>query len=318
MSEEQEKLAGWLAYLKEKNLWDRPRIAYAFLCDAFYEDSDTIILFKEFLLSDIGKKLVQQISNNAVDAMGLYLEYKDGVEDRARLVVFIDSVCQVFNVTSGLDDMPEESTTADTMIEPAPQTEPVTEPERSADEYYQLACRQKTNVGIADKELYIRYMSKAADLGHIKAMQFMALCYMRGKHVEPDEVKAVELYRKCAELKDGQSCYELYRYYKSRKPDKNMMLEYLQMAADYGVPSAKYDLAMEYANEGTDEGYRKAFSLYSEAGEQGDPCAYYQLALFYRYGRGVGKDMGQARKMLEKAAELGHSEAREILRGGSV
>lgn len=318
MSDEQEKLVDLLTYLKEKDLWGKPRVAYAFLCDMFYEDSDTIVLYKEFLLGDIGSTLISQIKDNAADAMSIYQSHKDSAKDKTRLVSFIDSLCRVFGVTSGLNGILKDEPVAEAVIEPVSAPEIAQEPEKSPEEYYQLACKQKTNVGIADKELYIRYMSKAADTGHLKAMQFMALCYMRGKHVEHDEIKAVELYQKCAELKDGQSCYELYRYYKSRKSDKETTFKYLKLAADYGVPSAKYDLAMEYANEGTDEGHKKSFSLFREASEQGDPCAYYQLALCYRYGRGVNKDMGQAKVMLQKAADLGHSEARDIMRGGSV
>lgn len=189
---------------------------------------------------------------------------------------------------------------------------------KGAEEYYNLACAQKTNRGIANTDIYVKYMDKASEMGHVKAMQCMARLYLRGKYVSPDENKAVELYKKCAGLSDGFSCYELYRYYREKGTDKESEKRYLELAAEYNVSDAQFDLAMHYYRNATEDDYIKAFSLFQKAGENGDAGAFYQMALCYRYGHGVKKDMAQAKEMLQRAARLGHNEAKCILRQGVI
>lgn len=315
MGEEQKKLGKWLAYLKEVNIWETPRIAFAYLCDKYAEDSDTIVLYRDFLLSDIASDIVHQISDGSINAEDVYRNAKDQYQDRKRLACFINAICKAFGLQQEYSLSEED---AELKELPYKLTLDKKEKKKSAQEYYKLACAQKSNIGIVDTTLYIDYMSKASEMGHAQAMQCMARFYLKGKYVQQNESMAIGLYKKCAELKDGQSCYELYRIYKRKGIEPDKSLQYLKMAAEYGMTSAQYDLAIAYIQNGTEDDYRTAFSLFQKAGEKGDPCAYYQLALCYRYGRGVDKDMQQARLMLEKAAGLGHHEAKIILKQGVI
>jgi TPR repeat protein len=62
---------------------------------------------------------------------------------------------------------------------------------------------------------------------------------------------------------------------------------------------------------GVDE--KRAAELYSMAASQGDSSGQFNLGLMYLHGRGVPKDTAMAESWLSKAAEGGHSDAKEIL-----
>ncbi len=313
MDEEQDKLEKWIAYLKEVNAWDKPRISYAYLCDKYAEDAETIILYKDILLSEAGCKIVQQADSGNVDVKDIYNAEKNNVRDRQKLVSYINVLCRVFGVSEEL-----KSDTVDFSVGESSYRLNLEKKEKSAEEYYQMACAQKTNRGILDITLYIECMDKASEMGHARAMQYMARFYLKGKYVAQNEKKAIELYEKCAELNDGQSCYELYRYYKGKGTDRQKERHFLELASECNISAAQYELAMEYYHNATEADYRAAFSLLKKAGENGDPGAYYQMALCYRYGHGVEKDLQQAKNMLEKAANMGHSDAKKIIEQGLI
>lgn len=61
--------------------------------------------------------------------------------------------------------------------------------------------------------------------------------------------------------------------------------------------------------------FEEAFKHYSEASDLGSPVAQYNLATCYRYGFGIGKDMDKAVEYYQKAAALGHADAKKMLEG---
>ncbi|MBN2733179.1 MAG: sel1 repeat family protein, partial [Balneolaceae bacterium] len=71
----------------------------------------------------------------------------------------------------------------------------------------------------------------------------------------------------------------------------------------------EYSQAQEYLTKYNSRNYSEALPLMEKAADNGDGQALYYLGLVYQYGRGVEKDMQQARMHYEKAAAKGHDEA---------
>ncbi|MCF6256772.1 MAG: sel1 repeat family protein [Gammaproteobacteria bacterium] len=61
------------------------------------------------------------------------------------------------------------------------------------------------------------------------------------------------------------------------------------------------------------EDYAEAFTLFSRLAEEGNAEAQYNLAMLYRTGKGVKKDMGASFKWFQRAAEQGISDAQYYL-----
>ena len=307
-------LTEWLTYLDKTLVLDNPIIAYAYLCDRFPEDSDTIVSYKDCLISNIICNFKEKKFGSKEDIDKYYCQERKSFKDRNKMVYFISVCCKYFGLAE--EYIPPEIEEKEDIVYRLDLKK--SGKEKSAEEYYQLACLQKTSRGIENKELYVEYMKKASEMGNLQAMKCMARYYLRGKFVNLDVAKALDLYEKCVEQKDGQSCYDLYRFYREKGNEREHEIKYLKMAAFYNCSVAYYDLAMEYLKNGTENDLKSAFEYFSKAGENGDPGAYYQLALCYRYGRGVEKNFEQMKKMLIKAAELGHSEAKAIIDQGAI
>lgn len=193
----------------------------------------------------------------------------------------------------------------------------LTRPERkkTAQEYYLLALEQKTNVGIQDKEIYIENLKKAADQKHPEAISLLAHYYLKGKFVEEDKELGKRLLLKSAAMGNVESQYEIFTFSK-RFPglfSEMEVISNLKLAASTGNLSATFELAMKYYENGTPQDYERAVSLLTECVEHNDPEAMYRLALCYRYGHGVNKEISKAMELLKSAAALGYPKAIEIV-----
>ncbi len=186
---------------------------------------------------------------------------------------------------------------------------------RSPEEYYNLACACKTVKGIVDVESYKKNLKKASALGHCIAMHTVARLYLKGKYFDKDVSAALELFEKCAENGDPHCYYEMSDIYLRELNDRSRQIEYLKKAVDAGVNEALYDLAMIYYSNGTPQDFSTAADLFKRAVANNDINAMYQLALCYRYGHGVERNMTEAMELLKRAAQLGHSRAKEIIGG---
>lgn len=185
----------------------------------------------------------------------------------------------------------------------------------SPEDYYKLACACKTVKGIVDEETYKNNLKKASDLGHCIAMHTVARLLLKGKYFRKDIQASLELFQKCAENGDAYCFYEMAEVYLRELNDKFNHFTYLKKAVNAGVQEAIYDLAMVYYSNGSPQDYSSAAELLKKAVTNGDINSMYQLALCYRYGHGVEKNMTEAMGLLKKAAELGHSKAKEIIGG---
>ena len=302
-------------YAEDPNSFLAPRRLFAYLCDHLYEDREGLLKIKDVILSGVCSDLLEMKKNNRFDFKALYdgrLITGDNIDEYSRLV---RSVCGILGFEDKffppvINTEREEKSTSNSKI-----TLRKDDGEKSADEYYNLACVQKTAKGIENAELYIGYMKKASDLGHRSAMHTMARFLYKGKYVEKDVKAAVELLKKCVD--DGQiGClYEIADLYHRELNDSDMYFEYLKKAVDADVKEAKYELAMLYYNNGLPDDYVKAVQILKSSVDDGDINSMYQLALCYRFGQGVAMNMNEAMGLLRRAAQNGHSKAREIVGG---
>ena len=87
-----------------------------------------------------------------------------------------------------------------------------------------------------------------------------------------------------------------------------------QAKADAGDAAACYQVALAYKNgEGVAKNLSTAFQYMKSAAEKGYTPAYIEVAKMYHGGRGVTKDRDVAEQWYQKAADAGNAEARRIL-----
>lgn len=79
----------------------------------------------------------------------------------------------------------------------------------------------------------------------------------------------------------------------------------LQQAAKGGDPMAQYNLANRLLSEGNEADARRAADLYRRAAKQGLVLAQHNLGSLYALGKGVSRDLKEARRWYAMAAENG-------------
>ena len=123
-----------------------------------------------------------------------------------------------------------------------------------------------------DEKAFIFY-TKAADQGHLNALNALGYFYRHGKGCTPSADQTF-------------ACYE--------------------RAASGGYLMAMRNLAWCYEKGiGTDQDFEKAFFWYERAQTHGDIRCYADLGRFYEYGYGVSQDHQKAFTLYEKGASLG-------------
>ena len=101
---------------------------------------------------------------------------------------------------------------------------------------------------------------------------------------------------------------------KVETPAKVDPLAAVQAKADAGDAAACYQVALAYKNgEGVAKNLSTAFQYMKSAAEKGYTPAYIEVAKMYHGGRGVTKDRDVAEQWYQKAADAGNAEARRIL-----
>ena len=167
-------------------------------------------------------------------------------------------------------------------------------------------------------------IKKRAEAGDAEAQFELGLHYC----AEEDNYDATLLwYRKAAEKGHAQAQFFLGGFLEDkggRKPDIASALPWYQKAAAQGQPDALKRLGEMYEEgqcvpfdpDKADECFRKAVAGFrKEAEEDENYVAMSVLGLMLINGKGVARDLAEAAKWLEKAAELGDYEAPFILAG---
>lgn len=173
----------------------------------------------------------------------------------------------------------------------------------------------------ADYALVLDYAEKSAAQNNGDGIWALALAYEHGRGVEEDRDKALELYRRGAELGHAPSqhsyaCYIL----RGECPDADIetAFEYCEKSALQGYKLAEFTLCKMYEmGEGTEPDLDKAIEWGEKAADGGDPDTMYEVAKLYTYEDEAGEMINaeRAKYWYEKAAEYGHEMAWHILNG---
>ena len=148
---------------------------------------------------------------------------------------------------------------------------------------FQLALRYKTGNGV-DRNLQqaAALFRRAAENGHVAAMNDYGVCIQNGQGVRKNAEEAVRWYRK---------------------------------AAESGYDHAQLNLGYCFhRGEGVAEDQKEAVRWYRASAEQGNVWAQCNLGVCYETGAGVEQDETEARYWYEQAAEQGDATAVKALK----
>ena len=136
-------------------------------------------------------------------------------------------------------------------------------------------------------------------------------------HEAGNDAKAVELYRKAAEMGFAAAQGNLgYCYYYGYGVPQNYTkaAEWCRKAAEQGRADAQYQLGYYYlTGEGVPTDIAKAVEWLRKAAEQGDADAQLVLGYCYELGKGVPQNYTKAAEWYRKAAAQGNREAKKKL-----
>lgn len=156
----------------------------------------------------------------------------------------------------------------------------------SPDEYQLLSSLNCLKVGTG-LDLAVARLRSLSDAGDLRACYALALCYEQGKGVPADKAEAVRL---------------LYR----------------AAAGGYALAMVRYGEEYNKACEALRLDETQAKALADKAAADADEIATvslrYNYAVMLRYGYGTRKDVELARALLRELADLGDSEAAELLK----
>ena len=264
------------------------------------------------------------------------------------------------------NQMPQNQMPQNQMPQPAPQSQPVQQPELTPEE-----MDKKGNQCIQQRDFVQGYtlISQAADRGNIESMNTMALGYLNGFGTEQNyyngylymalaasrgnkysmwNIGIMNLYGfgipqdKANALRWIQRAYRAGHNYSTKSvitvlqkeldptaadpTEEDMMAYALQMWHD-----DQYDMALEFAQNAVNRGYRKlqhfvgmswdkgqgnpmdparAIAYYEEASEVGVSESAYNLGRIYEFGKGTQKNYQLALQYYQKAEQLGYRDAK--------
>lgn len=147
----------------------------------------------------------------------------------------------------------------------------------------------------------------------------LALAYEHGRGVEQNAQKAIECYRRGAELGHAPSQHSLacaYRCGDGVEENKTLAIELCRKSAAQGYVLAEMFLAKVYeTGDGVKADPEQMLAWGEKAAAHGTPDIQYEVAKLYMYQRDDGKmiDAQRARYWLTQAAEGGHEMAQEML-----
>lgn len=132
-----------------------------------------------------------------------------------------------------------------------------------------------------DEEKAFEYNVKAASAGHAKAVNDLALCYLNGKYVEKDVQKAIEMFEKAKDSGSAGAYNNLAIVYSSGekvygvKPDYKRAVEYWRKGAEMNDASSLYHYAicLLKGKYGVSKDKAKGYALMYKAAENGSPSA---------------------------------------------
>lgn len=152
-----------------------------------------------------------------------------------------------------------------------------------------------------DDSMTAKQCISEAEKGDADAQIELALRYYKGKGVEKDKEKALELAKKSADQENGKALYFL-AYMEIGAKNTAQALGYLKMSADKGYVLAQREMGIIMYSIGN---YEQSYQWHLKAAKQGNILSSYECGAFLLAGQGVDQDLEEAVVWLRKAAEAG-------------
>ena len=178
----------------------------------------------------------------------------------------------------------------------------------------------------ANEEEGMKYIRKAAELGHAKAFEV----YARMNMSEPAPAsKAASAQEPASASKAAPVPEPVPAPAPAQKTDDDFYNEGVEaygeknyaIAVQTWLPLAEKGMApaqesmglLYYRGDGVEKDEKKAAEWYRKAAEQGRGRACFNLAIFYERGIGVEKDLAEALRWAEKAKEAGYEKSGDLI-----
>ncbi len=105
------------------------------------------------------------------------------------------------------------------------------------------------------------------------------------------------------------SLADAYQHGDGCRPSLKRAMKYLEMAVELGQADAMTSLGKIFFEELDPPDWPRAIALYKAAAARGREHAMYNLALCYRDGEGVRRNLATSLRYLKRAADAGHPQA---------
>lgn len=159
----------------------------------------------------------------------------------------------------------------------------------------------------------VEWYRKAADLGDRSALNDLGDCYEKGIGTETNIEEAVACWMKAAEKRHGwAACKVAIRYQKDKKQKE--AFEWFRKSADIGSDYGCCKLGECYEKGwGTETNAALSAKWFLQGARRNHSWGMEKTGDFYRDGYGVEKDLVKAREWYEKAARRGNKNAQKKL-----
>ena len=168
---------------------------------------------------------------------------------------------------------------------------------------YMIANMYKNGDGVkADFNEFLRYMTEAANDGHIEAKYQLSTHHIDNSNNE-DKSYWIRQMKKTADAGHTKSQYSYAMLMKTKQKNNNDYVEYLEKSANTGHLDSLYELFMHYEYESKLE---KAVVYLKMAADQEAGPAQFALSKYYKKGLGgIEKNEALAEKLMQDAADSG-------------
>jgi len=162
-----------------------------------------------------------------------------------------------------------------------------------------------------EEEKAVELFRKAADMGHADAQFYLGKYYFEGMCMTQDKAKGIELYRKAADGGNVNAMLVLGDIYfkgKDAAKDETKAFELWKKATDTGDIMALHFMGNFYFTDGANKNFSKAVEWYSKCAEKGFSFSMYNLGCCYEIGGyGIQQDYAKAAEWYSKGAAKGDS-----------
>ncbi len=149
----------------------------------------------------------------------------------------------------------------------------------------------------------IKFFEKALECGDIKAGITLGNLYTDGKKIPSDDEKAIDYYEKTAKQAVLDQEYQ---------PNFNKLVAG-NVFNNLGCMYFEQTVAEDMPIEEKEAYYAKALECFLKSASLDFKKGFYHVGYMYAYGKGVEKDLEEARKWLESASVLGVRNATDLL-----